>query len=396
MIVKTTFWILLFFLFYSYLGYPFILMFLVLIKKAIIRKKNNPKNKDDQSKTICIIIPAYNELDWLEQKYQNTKKLIYPKNKIQIIFVIDGSDDGSYDYLRQYKDIKLLYKPERKGKMAAMNQAASISESDILVFTDVNTLINETALEEIIKIFDSKEVACVAGKKQVISNKKDNSSATGESMYWIYESLIKEMESYLSSTVSVAGELFAIRRVLYQNMNEDTLVDDLVLSLELVKKNYKIKYAKNAIATETASKNIKEELKRKKRIATGAIQTLFRYSEIMNIFKYGFYSFQFISHKIFRWIILPISLILLLPVNLIVISLDDFKFNSIYVFFLFLQIVFYIFAMIGYLFRNINIKNKILFMPFYIIVYNISMFFGFYNYIANNQSVKWEKAERKI
>ena len=145
----------------------------------------------------------------------------------------------------------------------------------------------------------------------------------GEGFYWTYESKIKKWESDINSTVGAAGELFAIRSNLFEPSPKDTLLDDFVISLNTVKKGFKIKYSPDAYAIETASFNVNEELKRKIRIACGGIQTMLRYPSLLNPFKFGFLSFQYFSHKVLRWTIIPFSFLFILACNFIIFLQND-------------------------------------------------------------------------
>src|SRR5690606_29455810 len=144
--------------------------------------------------------------------------------------------------------------PGRNGKTAAMNRGMTLVESPIVVFTDANTFLNKEAILEIVYEFTNPKVGCVAGEKRVVSKEKDSATA-GEGIYWKYESALKELDYRLYSAVGAAGELFAVRKELYETMPADTLLDDFILSLKIAQKGYKIAYCSKAYAVETASLN---------------------------------------------------------------------------------------------------------------------------------------------
>ena len=123
----------------------------------------------------------------------------------------------------------------------------------IVIFTDANTNLNTEALIEIANAFTNPKVGCVAGEKRIIVKEKDNAASGGEGIYWKYESALKSLDSRLYSTVGAAGELFAIRRELFEEMNADTLLDDFTLSLRIAMRGYTIKYCAEAYAMETGS-----------------------------------------------------------------------------------------------------------------------------------------------
>jgi cellulose synthase/poly-beta-1,6-N-acetylglucosamine synthase-like glycosyltransferase len=215
-------------------------------------------------------------------------------------------------------------------------------------------------------------------------------AAAGEGLYWKYESKLKKWDAELYSAAGAAGELFAIRTELYTEVEEDTILDDFMISLRIVEKGYTIAYEPNAYALETASADIHEEIKRKVRICAGGFQSIQRLTSLLNVFKYGIFTFQFISHRLLRWTITPIALFLLLPVNLIAASNG----NLLYIILFILQMLFYGMAFLGWKNEKQNTRIKILFVPFYFVLMNVSVFAGFIRFYKGNQSQMWQRAQR--
>ena len=206
--------------------------------------------------------------------------------------------------------------------------------------------------------------------------------------------MLKKWDAELYSVVGAAGELFAIRTELFQEVEKDTLLDDFIISLRVAQKGYTIQYDPEAYAIETASANVKEELKRKIRISAGGIQSVVRLWSLLNFFKYGTLSFQYISHRILRWTLAPLSLLILIPAGLILAIKEgilDFGFYSIL---FWLQILFYAAALFGWYLENKSIKVKILFIPYYFFIMNLYVFLGLKRYLKGSQSVNWERAKR--
>lgn len=390
-ITKIIFWSFVFIIIYTYVLYPFILYFLNFIKEKNNNNSNNFKNKIDYP-DVTLVILAYNEERFIEQKVKNCNELIYPKNKLNILWVTDGSNDNSNNILIEKFNQQVLYKPERKGKINAMNRAVSYISTPIIIFTDANTEINNSSIIKIVEQYNNENVGCVAGEKRIYIEEKENASVAGEGLYWKYESYIKNLESKLGSTIAAAGELFSIKRELYTQIPDDTILDDLALSLNVIKKGYIIKYAPDAYSYEKGSKTIKDEFKRKIRIAAGNFQTLFRMPELLNIFKYKFISFEYISHKVLRWTLVPISFPIILISNILIL-LNTF--STFYLLALMFQIFFYFLALIGFLLNKKEIKFKFLFIPFYVLLMNFAMYKGFIMFLKKKQTVLWEKVERK-
>jgi len=194
--------------------------------------------------------------------------------------------------------------------------------------------------------------------------------------------------------VGAAGELFAIRTELYQEVERDTLLDDFIISLRVAQDGYTIQYDPDAYAIETASANVKEELKRKIRISAGGIQSIVRLHSLLNIFKYGTLSFQYISHRVLRWTLAPLSLLLMIPIGLALAINSGILQPEFYSILFWLQILFYLSALLGWYLENQSIRVKILFIPYYFFIMNLSVFLGLKRYLKGSQTVNWERAKR--
>ena len=316
--LTTLFWIFLGVIIYSYFGYTILLWLLSLIKKhnpiVLLDNENLPE--------VSLVIAAYNEADILDDKVQNSLALNYPKNKIKHVWITDGSTDGSEQVLAKYSELEILHQKERQGKMAAINRAMQHVTTSIAVFCDANTMLHQDAIKWLTSSIIDEKHGCVAGEKRIVNHKSDNAAGAGEGFYWNYESLIKKLESNVGSTVGAAGELYAVKTDLFQPPSEDTVIDDFVVAFNIAKQGYRIVYQPNAIAEEEASVDIKEEKKRKIRIAAGSFKVLFGYPELLNIFKFGFLSFQYLSHKVLRWLVVPFAILSLILLNALILYQD--------------------------------------------------------------------------
>ena len=382
------FWFGLFIVFYTYIGYGILLYLIVHIKETVKKKAIHPLPASLPD--VTLFIAAYNEEDIVRQKMENCRDLSYPSDKLRIVWVTDGSDDHTNERLAAYEDVSVFFTPERKGKTEALNRGMQYVSTPYVVFTDANTMLNTEAIKEIVRCFSNPKVGCVAGEKRVDTQSAQGATA-GEGFYWKYESALKDMDDRLYSAVGAAGELFAIQTRLFEQMPSDTLLDDFILSLRIAAKGYKIAYCKEAYATETASLNMKEEEKRKIRIAAGGLQSVWRLRGLFNIFRYGMLSFQYISHRVLRWTLTPLMLFLLLPVNLIL-ALSG---NPFYIGTLTLQLLFYVAAYAGYRMEQRNLRNKLLFIPYYFIFMNVNVIRGFFYLNKNKGNGTWSKAKRK-
>lgn len=390
--LELIFWISLSIVVYTYVGYGLILYVMVKIKE-IFKKSKKEVNlpQDDQLPEVTLLVAAYNEEDVVRDKMANSLALDYPKKKLKLMWVTDGSTDKTNELLSEYREVELLYLPERGGKTAALNRAIDYVTSPIVVFTDANTMICKESIREIVGAFMEDKVGCVAGEKRIAVKEKDNAAGGGEGLYWKYESALKNLDSRLYSAMGAAGELFAVRRELFDKMENDTLLDDFVLSMRIVAKGYKIAYCPEAYAIESGSADMNEEQKRKIRIAAGGLQSIWRLRNLMNPFKYNIVSFQYVSHRVLRWSLTPIALFALLPLNILLLF---FSINALYLIVFILQLLFYAMGLRGYALSKRQIKNKWLYVPYYFLFMNLNVIRGFAYLRKKKGNGAWEKAKR--
>jgi len=392
--IEILFWFLVFIVFYSYLGYGILLFFLLKIKH--IFGKKSITELSDYEPEVTLFVAAYNEKDYVDQKVTNSFNLDYPTEKVRQVWITDGSDDGTPDLLKKYidKGVKVYHESARGGKIGAMNRGMQFVETPIVIFSDGNTMLGKESIKRIVNLFKNPKVGCVSGEKRIAA--KDSDTAVGsEGIYWKYESKLKKWDAELYSVVGAAGELFAIRTELFKKVEKDTLLDDFIISLRIAMDGYTIQYDPEAYAIENSSADVKEELKRKIRIAAGGIQSIVRLSPLLNVFKYGTLSFQYISHRVLRWTLAPLSLPLILLINLYLVT--DFGFtnySNVYVIIFYLQVLFYLLALTGWYLENRKIRLKILFIPYYFFIMNYAMYLGVARYIKGQQTVNWERAKR--
>ena len=360
------FWICLFLIFYTFLGYGVLLYFIIRIKRLFktpfIFQANAPLP------SVTLLIAAFNEEDLIKEKVKNCLALDYPKEKIQIIFITDGSSDKTPELIAANQGIELLHENVRAGKMAAIKRAIPYIKGEVTVFTDANTFLNTLAIKELVKHYQNPKVGAVAGEKRIMVDQEADASAAGEGFYWKYESALKKWDYELYSNVGAAGELFSIRTNLYQPVESDTIIDDHMIAMRIAEKGYLIAYEPAAYATETASADSKEELKRKVRIAAGGIQSILRLKKSANPFYNPVLTFQYISHRVLRWAITPWLMLLVLILNIFICIQNPNLW--VYQLILLVQILFYIASILGYLLESKKIKIKVLFIPFYFSMMN--------------------------
>jgi cellulose synthase/poly-beta-1,6-N-acetylglucosamine synthase-like glycosyltransferase len=390
MTAKIIFWICFGLMVYHYLLYGMLLWLLGGFFR--IFRINKDSFEGIYEPDIALIIPAYNEAEVIPDKIRNTEALDYPAEKMHIVWITDGSTDDSVKLLNKVSGITLLHENERRGKIHAMNRAVRTVKAPIVFFTDANAMLNREALREMVRLFASERTGCVTGEKRISHSDLHKAVDAGEGLYWQYESFIKELESETGSVMGAVGELFAIRRNLYTEIKEDTLLDDFTLSLQVVQKGFNIKYARLACSVETSSFSIAGEFKRKSRIAAGGIQALTRIPELLHPLKFGATAWKFFSHKVLRWIIIPFAFPLIFLMNVLIVFSEPV--HSIYTLLIILQVIFYATAIAGSMLQNRSVLFSLVFGPYYMVIMNLAAVKGIIDFIAGNYSVKWQKTRR--
>ena len=374
----TLFWLCLAIVVYTYVGYGLILYLLVFIKRLAIKAKPLADITDDCLPEVTLMVCAYNEEDIISEKMSNIHSLDYPADRLHLVWVTDGSTDNTNSILSAYPDVKIVFSPERRGKSAALKHGIKEVSTEIVMMTDANTMLNPEAIREIVRLMQDPKVGCVSGEKKVMAKSDSDEAAQGEGLYWKYESTLKRLDSELYSAMGAAGELCVIRRQLMTDIPDDTLLDDFVISMEIVRMGYKIAYTSKAFAMEYGSADLHEESKRKRRIAAGGLQSSWRLRSLMNPLRHPVVAFQFVSHRVLRWTITPVCLFALIPLNTILVLSGE---GIIYTIIWILQILFYASALAG-----MKISKYFVFM-------NLNVFRGM-AYLINNTSGTWEKAKR--
>ena len=380
------FWVFAFVVFYTFFGYGILLWILVRIRERIRPRKVWPVQEEYPE--VTLLIAAYNEKDCIAEKMENCRALDYPAGRLHFVWVTDGSSDGTPDLLRHYPENTVLHEDARRGKTAALNRAMPFVQTPLVVMTDANTELNPEAIKSIVRKFDDPSVGCVCGEKRV---RTDGASAAGsEGVYWKYECFLKDLDDRLYSTMGAVGELIAIRRSLWEDIPDGTLVDDMLLSMGIVRRGWRIAYCKEAYALESPSASIAEERKRKVRLSAGGFQATVKLRDLMNPFRYPVVSFQFVSHRVLRWVVTPASLLLLLPLNIALVLCGAPLF---YLVTLVLQLAFYLCAL-GGMIADRHGKKTVLHIPYYFLFANFTTFAGFRHFLSFNGDAAWEKAKR--
>ena len=390
--MKIVFWIALFIVFYTYIGYGILLYIIIRLKRLFVGRPHEAVlPADEELPTMTLMICAYNEEDIVKEKMANTLALDYPKDKFRIMWVTDGSNDHTNELLAAYPEVDIVFSPERRGKTAALKHGLRELKTRYVAFTDANTMINTGALREIARLFSDPTVGCVSGEKRVAARKAGEMASEGEGLYWRYESTLKRWDSELYSAMGAAGELYAIDPQLCREVPDEALLDDFMLSMYVVQAGKRIAYTSDAYAREYGSANIYEESKRKRRIAAGGLQSIWWLRSMLNPLRQPLVTFHYVSHRVLRWSITPVAMVLLLIVNIALVAMGA---GTFYTVILILQTLFYLMALAGWLTNRFGYKNKLLYTAYYFMFMNFNVFRGMAYLRSHGKSGAWEKAKR--
>lgn len=362
---------------WTYLGYPLFIRWLA-------RRRPHPHQQALIQPTITFIVPALNEEAVMAEKLGNLLTLDYPPALREIIVIADGSTDRTVEMVQAYtsQGIKLLFQPERRGKIAAMNRAVPEAQGEILIFSDANTFMEPGSIQALVRNFADPRVACVSGEKRI--RPAAQVQAEGESAYWRYESALKRADSQVSTAIGALGEFFAIRRTLYRPLEEDSIIEDFVLSMRLVMEGWRVVYEPAAITWEEASPALRGEWTRRVRMAAGGFQAMRRLRGLLSS-RYGLVAFQYFSHKVLRWLA-PLFMLLALGTA---VALTPWPFYRLC---FWGQIGFYALAGLGGLLEIVGARSQWLRIPFYFCFTNATALGGLVRYLSRKQTVLWTRA----
>lgn len=383
------FWLFFGLIVFHYIGFGVLVM---IIGKLFGKKNHILQIADSDLPTVSFIVAAYNEERIIEQKIKNDLGLDYPKDKLEIIVVSDGSTDSTQNIIQNLQKssrlITALHSPERKGKTAALNRAIALAKNEILVFSDANSFFKSDALKKLVRHFNDPGIGGVCGRKSILFH-EGRKASLGDRLYWIYESALKQAESYLGSIATADGEIFALRKRLFKPVNEKLINDDLVITLNLIQQDYRVIYDQTAITEEEASLSLKDDFNVKSRMVYGGLQIIALYFNVLNPLK-SWFGLQFFFHKTLRYL-MWILLIGILIANILLIPMG----NRFYTIFCALQILFYLMAIAGFLLDRRKLPTGILYLPYYYCNVNVAAAKGFWFFIKQQSNVDvWKKAQR--
>lgn len=373
--MDVVFWLSAFFIAYTYMGYPLLVWLMSRWRDELPLELDSINDWP----TVDIIISVYNEEQNVIKKLRNLRSLRYPKDKLRITFVSDGSNDGTNTLLQIQRDISLVAYATRKGKAYALNMALKRITSDIVVFTDARQWLAPDSIQRIVARLMQPGIGAVSGELQHVDPHSQIGRNVG--LYWRYEKWIRKAESRIHSTAGVTGALYAIRRKHFVSLREDTLLDDFEIPIQILRSGYRIVFEDGAIVYDLPQESMAGERKRKVRTLTGNFQAFRRNLWLFSPSRNPVF-FQFISHKVFR---------LLVPYAMAFTFIGSFMANGdFYISMALLQTLFYAVGLMGLLWPALR-RTRLVSIIVVFLELNWAAVVAFWTIIFQRIEIRWEK-----
>src|SRR5215470_4684032 len=373
---------------HTYLLYPIVLFLgysLVQIRRdwhylRSRRDTRSPTQDPTQLPSVTLIIAAHNEQVRLPDKLDNLRRLDYPRDRLEVIVVSDGSTDATNTILREASDagLRCFFLPTREGKWSALNHAVGQAHHDILIFSDAATLFAPNAVSKLARHFADPHVGVACGSLQFEASAESRQT---EGMYWTYESMLRLMEARIGATLTASGAIYALRRCCYLQLPADTMVEDLVIPMHARKLGYRVLYDPEAVGTDFAASSVAGEFTRRVRVATGSFRAL---GQIVRTPLDPVTAFAFFSHKFLRWI-LPFLLITMLASSGLLWT------EPLYGIAFLGQVAFYLWAAIGFLFRQRMQGVRCGLLAYYLLAIHLAFLVGFIRFLSGHRGTAWQR-----
>ena len=371
------FWACFFLVAYTYALYPAVLF---LVSSATrLSRRGAVGSGAAPLPAVSMVIPAHNEERHLPAKLANLAALDYPRDRLEVLFVSDGSTDATNKILGRAAEagkLTLLALPTRGGKSNALNQAVPRAKHDVLVFSDAATLFAPDAVRKMVRHFADPRVGVVCGALQFQASTESRQT---EGLYWRYESLLRRMESRIGVTLTASGAIYALRRACFVPLAADTLVEDLVVPMTARRLGFRVLYDPEARGTDFAASTVAGEFSRRVRIATGSFRAL---GGLLRGPLDPVTAFAFVSHKLLRWT-LPFLLIGMLVTSAAMLGSPLYR--ALFV----LQMLFYGWGLAGYLLRPRIQGIRYALVPYYLLAMHLAFLVGFVRYLSGRREIEW-------
>jgi len=363
---------------YTYVGYP-LLMWL----RAMLRPR--PVRTERWEPTVSVLIVAYNEAATIAARIENLLGLHYPKERLEIIVASDGSTDDTVARARSYEGAKVRVVPcrPRRGKAAVLNEIIPQAGGEIVVFTDARQSFDPEALTALAEPFGDPTVGAVSGELMLLRPSAAGTVGVGCGLYWQYEKFIRRCESRVDSTVGATGAIYAVRRRLFEQIPDDTILDDVMIPLQVVRRGFRVVFQPAARAFDRASTTPRQEFVRKARTLAGNFQLFARETWLLAPWRNRLW-FQTISHKGLR-LLTPLLLAVALGANL---RLEE---PAVYRWMLGAQLSFYASAALAFVLERCGRRLPLVSVPYTVCLLSLATIAGFVRFLSGRQPAAWER-----
>jgi cellulose synthase/poly-beta-1,6-N-acetylglucosamine synthase-like glycosyltransferase len=369
----------LFLILHAYFLYPALLY----VASKFFSAPSGPST-DDELPSVSLIIAAYNEEETIAKKIENSLELEYPSEKLHVLVFSDASTDRTDAIVESYADegIELVRIEGRVGKTECQNRVAAMVDSDVLVFSDANSMYDPDAIRRLVSGF-ADGVGCVVGE---VRHTQRDDDVKGESVYWSYKRLVKRLESKISSVTIGNGAIYAVRRADYVPLSPD-LSSDFAEPLAIKRLGKAVKYAPDAVAWERTAGSVEVECSRKIRITTRSWHTMAEYLDLLNPFEYGFYAIQLFTNTVLWWST-PLLFATVLASSTALAILTR---RPVFTLIIGGYALLFLLGLTGrYLERKETVIPNVLHTPYYFLVGNYSLIVGGWNFFRGRNIVTWE------
>ena len=374
------FWFSMILIFYTYLGYPILLLFAgFLFRKPVKKSVSEP--------SVSIVISAFNEEKAIEKKLVNILNLDYPENKMEILVGSDGGSDQTDEIVSKFRSgrIRFFRFVQNSGKPQVLKSLIQEAKSEIIVFTDSRQELDRAAIRALVANFEDPKVGCVSGELYFKTDQVMASVGSGMDAYWKYEKFLRKKESEIGSMLGATGASYAVRKSLFpSDLPNDILVDDMYIPLSVIRKGFRAIFDSGAHAFDQPSEKGEQEMKRKVRTLTGNYQIFACFPDLFNPLKSPV-AWQFFSHKFLR-LMVPFMLLIILISNLFLLG------RIVYILTFTVQIIFYGLAGLEAFNQKRGGKKTLGYIPYTFCLLNYSAFLGFIKFLSGDQKANWEKA----
>lgn len=362
---------------YIYIGYPLLL-------KWLPRHLEPSSAPEAPLPKITVIIPAFNEEKCIQATILNKLTSNYPAHQLQVIVVSDESEDTTDTIVttiaEQDSRVSLIRQSPRQGKTSGLNLAIPQATGDIIIFSDANSQYHPDAIKHLVAMFNNPEIGYVTGK-MVYVNEDGSLIGDGCSAYMKYENHLRSLESATGSVVGVDGGIDAIRKELYQPMNQDQL-PDFVLPLKVVTQGKRVAYCENALLNEESLSSAQSEFRMRVRVSLRAYWAMWDMKHLFNPFIYKWFTLQLASHKLLRYLAF-------IPLFIAFVSNGLITGDSIFYAVTFItQVTFYSSA--AFVALNDGSKNKWFGLAHYFCLINIASAMAFIKFVKREKIILWK------